>query len=328
MRLLKLVSLAFFAVAVWALPAAAAQPKNISYQGISLSPAIVNLAVDQNLPGTSFQITITNNLSQPVSLAPSSLDFKSLNETGGVAFISGNGQYGLANWLELPSQPISLKPKASQTVTIRVDNRSDLSPGGHYAAVLFKDVVSGASGKNTAVFNQAVSTLVFLKKSGGEIYQLQLQPPNFGASWLHLPRNLDLLIANTGNTQTAPRGEVVIYGPRGQEVRRAVINTDSSLVLPGSTRLFKTRLFKVDHAWLPGTYKAVITYRPADSSVATTSEYTFFYANPVDILLALAAIIGVLYFRNYRSWEEPAASPKKPAPKNQKKDRQAPKNKA
>jgi hypothetical protein len=310
MRWPKLLIAAILFATFFGLHAGAAQP-NIAYKGISLSPAIANLAVDQNLATTSFQINVSNNLNQPVTLKVSSLDFKSLNETGGVAFISGSGKYGLADWLKLPDQPIKLKPKASQVVTVTVDNRTDLSPGGHYAAVLFSNSSDGTGGSNKVAVNQAVSTLVFLKKSGGEIYSLELQKPTFGATWLHLPKNLDLLIANTGNTQTAPRGTVVIYGPTGQEVRRAIINSDSALVLPGSTRLFKTPLFKVDHEILPGYYKAVITYRPADTNIATTLEYHFFYLNPLAIFVLLALIAAVLYLRNYRSWHVPPRKKKK-----------------
>jgi len=86
---------------------------------------------------------VTNNTKSRCALRTSSLDFKSLNESGGWAFVT-NGtdqlghKYGLASWLTIPPDLIELQPNQTKPVKITVDNRSDLSPGGHYAAVLFK----------------------------------------------------------------------------------------------------------------------------------------------------------------------------------------------
>jgi hypothetical protein len=292
--------------------AATTGSKSVSSKGITISPAIINVSLDQNLHSTSFKINVENKNSSPVNLKLFSLDFKSLNETGGVAFIGTGGNYGLANWLVLPSEPIKLAAKSSQLITISVDNRTDLAPGGHYAAILFDNAGQSGSGSNKVTINQVASTLVFLKKSGGEIYKLSLQNPDFGSTWLRLPHNVNLLISNTGNTQTVPRGILVITDPLGHEVRRGVLNGSSAMVLPGSDRLIRVDLFREAKAWLPGRYKATISYRPADSDTAQTTTYSFVYLNPILLILIIVLLIfGMLYLRNYRSWQEP-----KPPSKN------------
>jgi hypothetical protein len=295
-----------FALGSPACAASKASPKTITYKGITLTPAIENVSLSPGRAGATFKVTVGNTLKQPVSLAASSLDFRSLNESGGVAFIgSGASQlqhkFGLANWLTIPTQPILLKPGGSQDVSITINNRSDLSPGGHYAAVLFKATGASGSGTNRVNVNQVVSALVFVKKQGGEVYSLQLKDPGIGNQLVKLPSNIDLEIQNTGNTQTVPRGTLSITDPLGHQVRRGIINPDSSLVLPDSTRLYRTSIFKVARAWLPGRYRVVITYRPEDSDQATTAEYKFFYAAlPSFIALGAGVTLSIFLARRYK----------------------------
>jgi hypothetical protein len=273
--------------------------KSITYKGISLTPAIQNIEILPGQATASFKIKIENKQNTAVSLSTSSLDFKSLNETGGVAFI-GNAsssldhKYGLANWLILPVGPINLPPNTSQQVEVDIDNRSDLSPGGHYAAVLFKSSPALSAQNNKVNLNQVVSTLVFLKKTGGEIYSLQLQPPKLRTAWFHLPGSLDLFIKNTGNTQTAPRGIISIYGPDQKLYERGIVNVDSGLVLPDSTRFYKAPLSTDGQAWLPGRYKAVISYRAEDQLQAQTVEFSFIYINLTSCLLVLILITFIV----------------------------------
>lgn len=293
--------------------AQATTPPSVSYKGITLSPAIVNIELAPYQQKATFKIHIENNQTTAVSLTTASLDFKSLNETGGVAFIGANAnqlqhKYGLANWLSFPAQALNLKPGQSQSVDVEVDNRTDLSPGGHYAAVLFNNAANSGAKNNKVSLNQVVATLVFLKKTGGESYALQLQDPKLSASYFNLPTNIGLRIKNIGNTQTVTRGTVYIYGPNGKIYEKGVINTDSGLVLPESTRYFRTPLTKTGHSWLPGKYRAVITYRAEDLQQAQTQEYSFYYFNVFTVaftlvILAALLVVGRWLITNYRSYE-------------------------
>lgn len=282
--------------------------KSVEFKGITLTPAIQNIELAPNQPRTTFKIRIENKQANAISLSASTLDFKSLNESGGVAFIGNNAdssqhKYGLANWLLIPQEVINLRPNTSKEVEIVIDNRADLSPGGHYAAILFKKASGGSNGSNNVSFDQVVATLVFMKKTGGEIYSLNLQDPKIKTSWFQLPSRLPLFIKNNGNTQTVPRGTVNIVGPNGKTYKKGIINADSGLVLPESTRFYRTPLFSTATSWLPGTYKAVITYRPDDQTETITKEYEFLYINLLPFLLIVALLIGAYLIRNYRSWK-------------------------
>lgn len=297
---LKLLAIALAFAGISAHSLAATPPQSVTYKGITLTPAIANVEVAPDEASSSFKIKVENKQDTPVSLVASSLDFKSLNDTGGVAFIGSNTsalehKYGLANWIGLPAGDINLKPNTSQEVTVTIDNRADLSPGGHYAAILFRTVGSTGGGSNKVNLNQVVATLVFLKKSGGEIYSLNLQKPHLKTVFFGLPSNLDLFIKNTGNTQTIPRGVVSVTGPNGKQYERGILNPDSGLVLPDSTRLYRTEVFKTGHSWLPGKYTAEITYRSQDLKSASTAQYSFFYLNIFSVALLIIIIVIILW---------------------------------
>lgn len=283
--------------------------KKVTYKGITLSPAIQNIELSPDQARKSFKIIVENNQQNAVSLSVDTLDFKSLNESGGVAFIGSNAadlqhKYGLAKWLIAPEEKINLLPKTSKEIEITIDNRQDLSPGGHYAAVLFKNTASGAGGDNNVSFDQVVATLVFLKKTGGEIYALQLKDLEMGSSWLKLPTSVPLFIKNTGNTQTSPRGIVTVIGPGGHSYRKGIINADSGLVLPESTRFFRTPLKSLGYGWMPGYYKAIVSYRADDQENTTTQEYKFLYVNlPLLLVVVLLGVLGFIGYRNFRTWK-------------------------
>ena len=283
---------------------------SISLKGIALTPAIKNLDVHKGQATASFNIMVTNNTKNNVTLGISSVDFKSLNNGGGLAFVGNNAgqvdhKYGLARWLDIPGN-VELKPNQTKPVPITVENRGDLSPGGHYAAVLFK-VSGGGSGGNRVAFNQVVSTLVFVRKIDGEQYGIGLAKPSLPVSWLHLPTNIDLFFKNTGNVQAVPRGLVTISSPLSHEVARGIINTDSSLVLPESTRLIRTGLFNTGSAWLPGWYHVRVAYHYDGSSAMAFYDSSFLYLNLLSISFGLVALAVIWYIarqagRLYRKW--------------------------
>lgn len=249
-----------------------------SYQGLSLRPAITQLTINPDQAQISYKISIDNGLSLPVNVKVTSLDFKSLNETGGLVFIGNNAadiehKYGLAKWIETPSGLINIPSDSTQSVDIKVDNRPDLAPGGHYAAILFELVAPGSSITNHVGVDQAISSLLFVRKSGGEIYNIDLTNitvhRNF--AWFGWPSRLDSVFNNTGNVQTAPRGVITLDGTN------TVLNPDSSLVLPGSTRLLNTDLSPIKAPFWPGFYHLKLSYRPDGSSRFKTVSPGFVY---------------------------------------------------
>ena len=297
---LNLLVVLFIAASLVVLNQPRASATTISAAGITVSPAIVNLELQADQASNSFEVSLTNNTNKAISLSISSLDFKSLNDSGGLAFIGSSAsesvfKHSLAAWITTPSGPVTIDSKQTKKISITIDNRADLGPGGHYAAVLYS--VASEPTANQAIkvnVNEVASTLVFVSKIDGAQYSLDLTKFRVTFSWWHLPRSIDLPFTNTGNTQTAPRGLVTVSTASGREVSRGQIDTNSTLILPTSSRVYTTSLVKTGSAWWPGTYKVHVTYHSDDISQIRTADVNFTYVNLPGIAAALLAIYLVI----------------------------------
>jgi len=278
---------------------ASAAPNAISYKGITLTPAVVNLDLREGQDQAQCAVHVTNNTHTKQSLTVSTLDFKSLNTTGGVAFIGSEAnqvayKYGLASWLDTGEGAVELNAGETKALTITVENRGDLSAGGHYAAILFRTVGGNTSkGSNQVALNEVVSCLVFARKLSGAQYGMSLQTLAVAHNWFTLPASVNAVFRNTGNVQTTPRGLVTITGPSGSEALRGIVNPDSNLVLPDSSRLYQTALTRTGSTWWPGTYHVHLQYRYDGTTTVQTADATFFYLSPVCVLLAVVILVGL-----------------------------------
>jgi uncharacterized protein YneF (UPF0154 family) len=268
--------------------------------GVALTPAIQDRVLGPAEKTISFSVELANQTDAPITFSVSSNDFTALNQTGGLAFLGsdinrvskGNGLSGI---LKIDTAVVTLGPKSTRKITARIDDVSKLAPGGHYAAILAQALPTGTPGKgNRVTINQVVSSLVFLETAGQGTKTLELLPPKIGGISFSLPQDINLVFKATGNTQTIPRG-VVTIDRGGAEIGRGIINENSSLLLPGSTRLLQTSVSGDKHPWLPGRYTMRVQYRYEGSLGISTYEKTFLYINIQAVLLLVLAVILAIY---------------------------------
>jgi hypothetical protein len=280
---LAIISLAIIALAT---PVQAATVKTLSTDNlIKVSPSIVNLDLSKDSVSTSFTVDVTNNSKSSITISLSSIDFKSLNDSGGVIFVGQTSNqlsdsHSLANWLKTTATPINIDAGQTIKTIVIVDNRSDLGPGGHYAAVLYTLNGGTLSGSIAKVdVNEVASTLVFIRKLDGANFGINLSKVQLSRSLFSMPKNINLTLNNTGNIQAVPRGLMTIKDPYSKEVSRGLINTDSSLVLPDTSRVYRNSMVKTGSAWLPGIYKVHIAYRLDGDAKIQYKDVSFLYVN-------------------------------------------------
>lgn len=286
--------LAAVAAAGLAWPAMAAEPAN---RGIEVSPPFNNIVVTGGQV-TPFTIGLRNRSDVAQTLSVTAVDFKALDETGGAAFINTSGQtdkYTLAKWMELDQDSVTIKPGESVKLTGRIINRDDLSPGGHYGAVLFGLDPSGAGGGNQVALKQVASSLLFVIKTGGEKYGLDLKSVNAPKSAFSPPSKLRLRFYNGGNVHTAPRGIVTISDPSGRIVSKGTVNVDSSLVLPDSYRQIPVTMQHINLANAIGNYEVLVQYRDGNQDQIKTFSQKIYIFSLLGALQGLfwLAILGI-----------------------------------
>jgi hypothetical protein len=174
------------------------------------------------------------------------------------------------------------------TIQVHIRNDSDISPGGHYGAVIFSQ--QNSSSGQVGV-NPSVASLFFVTKTGGEKYQLDLRDVEASSNWWGRIGQTTADFFNDGNVHAVPRGTVVMYDSLGMVLGQGVINADSSIILPGQSRELAIPMRTQGLALWPGRYKIEVTYRYDGSEVLQMHTQTFYRLGLAIPLIAIAGLV-------------------------------------
>jgi hypothetical protein len=295
-----------YSVSVHAIDATSGVAQSPS-RGLTISPSIKDLTLSSGLIEANSNVTVTNNTGIDLVGTISVVDFQSVGDTGGIVLGQAGlpkGKYGLANWMSLPNgNSVSLPKGQATTVKVNIENRADLAPGGHYGAVVISTSSAGAGGSNTIKFKQELTSLLFVKKLGGEQFGLQLQSLN-ADTVKDVPGTVTLKFGSTGNVYVVPRGYIDVTDSRGTLLSKGVINPESTLVLPETHRSFTTTLHSVSGKPLPDSYTVTAYYRyDGQASFASKSVNIVHHTSSVFFIITAsvtALIVGVGIYK-YRT---------------------------
>lgn len=269
---------------------------------ITISPFLKEIRFTANEPTKEFSVSLTNNTKITQEFSLNALDFGSLNETGGIVFAGSNSnslinKYGLANWLTLGTQSITIEPGKTATIPVAIINDVSMKPGGHYAAIVASVRTPETSSSNVIGVNQKLSSLIFATKMGGEKYDLTLKDIDVSGGIFKLPSQVKLRFYNPGNVHIVPRGIVKIISPNGTVVSQGVINEESSYVLPETTRQLTVEMNDIGSVGLwPALYRVQVDYRYEGFETFARKEKTVYFMNLVSLVLILLVIGGGLYY--------------------------------
>ncbi len=262
--------------------------------GLTVSPAFQEIILDQQYQEQNFVVSVANDTDVSVSLRLSVLDFGSLDESGGVALLGASSdlekKYALASWMHLEKDVLTLDPGEIGKVRVTIENRETLSPGGHYGALTFQtdNGTDTDDVANNVSVNQLFTTLVFVKKVGGEIYDLKLSGQEYESNYVQFRDVLRMRFQNGGNVHLVPRGIVSVTDPFGRVVAKGIINQESALILPETFRVYPVHFVRLATSFIPGRYTMEIAYRYDGKDDFTTTSLQFNFIPPTIIILLLA----------------------------------------
>lgn len=272
-------------------------------QGLSITPPQQELSLDKNQPEALLTVSLTNNSEVNMRINLAVLDFGALGESGGVILAGSDSKdlpekYRLATWLRLSDSQVDIPAKSTKPITLTVVNTADLTPGGHYGA-LVATLVSLPSADKPVTLNQSLSSLLFVNKQGGENYRLELKDAQVQRSWWGGVKGSQLKFSNAGNVHLVPRGTVVLQDPTGRQLAKGVINQESGFILPESSRIYHPDLLQMARPLWPGTYTMIASYRYEGSDTAEKQEFTFFHPGLVlpSLVPILLLLCGVFLLR-------------------------------
>jgi len=263
--------------------------------GVAIRPAIASLTTQPGQSAVTLTETLENDTQRPVTIVPVASDFGTTGVNGAIELKKlPDALHGLAGNLQFTPASLTLAKGQSRSVTVQVRDVSALSPGGHFAAIRYRVLAGPTTGdKSTVGITSELLSFVFLTTTGRASYGVSLKTSLPHIAFWQPPSEADLLFTNTANTQTAPRGILNISGPGHTQVVNSIINPDSALVLPGSTRLFQMQLRRIKTAIWPGSYTADIYYR-ATSAVSYEHEQQHFFLVGWPVLAVLFGVFLLL----------------------------------
>ncbi len=305
MKKLAVILLVGLATATFAsTQASAAKPSS----QITIVPFLQTVRIQASESTKTFDLTLSNKTSRAQSLHLSVLNFGTLNETGGLVFAGSNAstlvkKYGLASWLRLSVNDLTLQPNETATIQATIINDVSLTPGGHYGAVVAAVNSLDATGGNQVNVKQQLSSLILATKVGGEKYDLKLDGIRYDINWGRLPATINLRFKNPGNVQVVPRGIVKLISPKGKVIKQGVINENSSYVLPETYRQIPVNLQTVAReGWWPKFYRMEVYYRYDGIDSFAVKNYTLYLVN-LPALIVFAGAVVLVAWAVIRSWK-------------------------
>lgn len=267
-----------------------AQSKN----NITVSPQLIQLDLSQDPAEAEY--TYTNNTDQTIELTLTMQDVKELEDRGIPGILDPNESrdynFGLSNWARFSSNNLVVAPGESKSVTVFID-RKRLTLGGHYATVLAE--LQQKDEQKTVKLRAILSTLLFVR-SGSEYEQERaniVQISN-NSELFSFPSTVTFRFQNTGNVDLTPYGTISITSPLGDEVARGIINEDSLITLPDSTRRYIVKINKYADVVLPGIYKTTVKLKYGKNRFNLTDSSYFFILGELNKYVVIGMVSVIL----------------------------------
>ncbi|HEV2403106.1 MAG TPA: hypothetical protein VGS08_02805 [Candidatus Saccharimonadales bacterium] len=298
MKRIVVILAAIIYVAVFGLNRADAGASTV---GIVITPTIKQINLTQSQQSAIYQEQVTNHLPYTVTIGISAEDFSSLNQNGGIHFISdtqtdAGNPHGLVNNLSLGQTQIVLAPNQTAFVPVTINRIDSLAAGGHYAAILFalQPVLSPKG--NHVMVNEGLASLLFVATYGNGTQMLRVTNSLPGSFTANFPKSMIVVLQNDGNTQSTPRGVVQIIDSSHHVVSQGQLNVNSGLVLPQSNGLFSVPMNQVTDRLWPGIYTARVVYSHDGQAGYSISEQRFLYiSKPVIATIVIIILLVMVY---------------------------------
>jgi hypothetical protein len=211
--------------------------------GIMVEPAFQFVTITATDSSVTRDITITNQTAAAQVYALSTVDIRQLDMQGQVTFVDkpqNEAKYTLANFLRLPVAELTVEANESKTISVEIVNNQDLSPGGHYGAILAQVISVGGEGEQVVL--PTVSSVLLIHKVGGERFHINLKQFKLPFFWFAVPKSMQLQFENQGNVHVVPHGQVVISDIFGRRIAEGIVNEGSVVVMPENLRTISSNV--------------------------------------------------------------------------------------
>ncbi|MBP7768606.1 hypothetical protein KA082_02105 [Candidatus Woesebacteria bacterium] len=270
-------------------------------QGVSVEPAFQEIEIKANDTTVEGNIIITNAADFDQTLTVTALDINQTDANGNINFIDkpdSSNPFRIADFIAFKNTDRTVPAHTSKEIPFVINNTQELSPGGHYGAIISRFESSAKSGTQQVL--PALSSFVLIRKIGGERYQLSLRSVHgVPAISLQIPQKIELLFENNGNIHTTPYGTLKIIDIFSKLRYKGSINEGSLIVLPQTQRQIENTVQSLGLSWPLMIYTLQIQGMSRPGDVPFFTEVSFLYISPF-MCLGLLIGLGLLGFYFYK----------------------------
>jgi len=271
---------------------------------LSVSPTLFEMSASPGQQWSS-SVRIINPNPYDITVYGDVVNFAPQGKSGRARFLPvfEDEQSGttIAEWISLGESEFTIPAEQTIEVPFSIKVPDDVSPGGHYGAILVGTRPPETEVETSRVeTSQIVTALIFLRVEGDVIEQGGIRSFRTTSGILNRPEaTFALRFENTGNVHLQPQGQIEIYNMWG-EVRGEVPinrNTMSGIVPHESVR-------KHEFTWTGdwslsdiGRYRAVATLAFGEESRQFSSQEAVFWVIPwKPLLLIFSVVLGFFLF--------------------------------
>lgn len=275
-----------------------------SSEGLSVDPVFQDLTLE-NGKEIETAIYISNDTIEPQEVEISAIDITQESLTGKLIFLAEDlieYPHSLAPYIKFDKDRFVILPGTKEQLTAFIEDRENIKPGGHYAAILVKAQSKGNDNKTTVL--PALASILFIKKTGNILIKYELQNlSGLNKIQTTVPEVIATHFFNDGNVHFTPRGIIEISGWSGRILGQKIFNPDSSVLFPDTQRVLNTQIDMQVKPWLIEPLKLKFSYRDASESElrVRTVQGIYIHSMLLKIILVLILIIVVWRFWIYKS---------------------------
>lgn len=260
----------------------------------TVSPLVIDVEAEAR-DIISKEITIKNTGTQPVTVYPT-VNNVSLEE-GGTVYeflppVQSDRTVSLASWLAISRRGVELQIGESKTVPLTLKINPQPKPGTYHALIGFghgrnqeiaiKQVMNGTAPGVVVTVTIEEDSIEFLKLSKFIVDKFVTNLNNEAAVFS---------FTNPGDETLIPKGEIIFYNSKGNEITSVEVNEANTSIAPGGEHVFTVN---VPSEGLFGKYKAFLSVEYGQNQRGSIQDTSFFYVLPLRIMLIILTILVLL----------------------------------
>lgn len=189
------------------------------------------------------------------------------------------------SWIEVNRGRVEINPRETVKVPVTFKIHPDAVPGKYYVFLGFPNSANRPEAEARVMNGLSEGVIVRLDIPDKNKELLRLE--KFTAErfvYNDEGKSISITLANTGDGPTTPKGEIIFYDQRGNEVSSLAFNTESQAVEPGKESVFS---LPIPDDLKIGKHKALLNLTYGANQTATIYDTTFFTVVPIVWLLSI-----------------------------------------